>query len=65
MAGRNQNTFIKRQKEIKRVRKAKEKMARRHGKTLDDGHSLERPLLERPAAPEEKSAPDTEPELAG
>jgi hypothetical protein len=32
MARRNQNTFIKRQKEIERVRKAKEKMARRQGK---------------------------------
>jgi hypothetical protein len=32
MARRDQNTFIKRQKEIERVRKAKEKMDRRHGK---------------------------------
>jgi len=32
MARRNQNTFLKRQKEIERVRKAKEKMDRRHGK---------------------------------
>ena len=32
MARRNQNTFLKRQKEIERVRRAKEKMDRRHGK---------------------------------
>lgn len=32
MARRNQNTFLKRQKEIERMRKAKEKMDRRHGK---------------------------------
>jgi hypothetical protein len=32
MARRNQNTFLKRQKEIERVRKAKEKMDRRQGK---------------------------------
>ena len=32
MARRNQNTFLKRQKEMERVRKAKEKMDRRHGK---------------------------------
>jgi hypothetical protein len=32
MARRDQNTFIKRQKEIERVRKAKEKMDRRQGK---------------------------------
>jgi hypothetical protein len=31
MAKRNQNTFLKRQKEIKRQQKAQEKMARRHG----------------------------------
>jgi hypothetical protein len=32
MARRNQNTFMKRQKEIERKRKAKEKMERRQGK---------------------------------
>jgi hypothetical protein len=32
MARQSQNTFIKRQKELERIRKAKEKMARRQGK---------------------------------
>jgi hypothetical protein len=32
MAKRNQNTFFKRQKEIKRRQEAQEKMARRQGK---------------------------------
>ena len=32
MAGRNRNTFLKRQKEIERVRRAAEKTARRQGK---------------------------------
>ena len=36
MARRNQNTFLKRQKEIARVRKAKEKMDRRHGKKPEE-----------------------------
>ena len=36
MARRNQNTFLKRQKEMERVRKAKEKMARRQGKVLTE-----------------------------
>jgi hypothetical protein len=36
MARRNQNTFLKRQKEIARVRKAKEKMDRRHGKKSEE-----------------------------
>ena len=31
MGKRNPNSFIKRQKEIKRQQKAQEKMARRHG----------------------------------
>lgn len=34
MARRNQNTFLKRQKEIERMRKAKEKMDRRQGKVV-------------------------------
>jgi hypothetical protein len=34
MAGRNRNTFLKRQKEIDRTRKAREKMERRHGKKM-------------------------------
>ncbi|MCX5880023.1 MAG: hypothetical protein NTY44_13035 [Deltaproteobacteria bacterium] len=32
MARQNKNTFLKRQKEFDRMKKAKEKMARRHGK---------------------------------
>lgn len=47
MARRNQNSFIKRQKELKRVRKAKEKMARRQGKKLSDEHTFEGPLPEK------------------
>ena len=31
MAKKNRNTFLKRQKEIERVQKAKEKMAKRQG----------------------------------
>ena len=34
MARRNQNTFLKRQKEIERMRKAKEKMDKRQGKVI-------------------------------
>lgn len=36
MAKRNQNTFLKRQKEIKRQQKAQEKMARRHGQKTQE-----------------------------
>ena len=36
MAKRNQNTFFKRQKEIKRKQEAQEKMARRQGKKKQD-----------------------------
>lgn len=36
MAKRNQNTFFKRQKEIKRRQDAQEKMARRQGKKKQD-----------------------------
>ena len=32
MARQNKNTFLKRQKEFDRMKKAKEKMDRRHGK---------------------------------
>ena len=65
MARNNQNAFLKRQKEIKRVRKAKEKMARRHGKKIEDGHTFEGPYVERAAPPEDESAPKAEPETAG
>jgi hypothetical protein len=57
VARRNQNSFIKRQKELKRVRKAKEKMARRHGKKIDDGRSFEGPLPERSSPPESGKLP--------
>lgn len=36
MARRNRNTFMKRQKEMQRVQKAREKMARRHGKVSSE-----------------------------
>ena len=36
MARRNQNTFLKRKKEMERVRKAKEKMDRRQGKKPEE-----------------------------
>lgn len=59
VARRNQNTFIKRQKELKRVRKAKEKMARRQGKKVEDTHTFEGPLPES-VSPEDDSASATE-----
>jgi hypothetical protein len=36
MARQNKNKFLKRQKEFDRMKKAKEKMDRRHGKTDKD-----------------------------
>ncbi len=36
MAKRNQNTFLKRQKEIKRQQKAQQKMAKRHGQKTQE-----------------------------
>ena len=36
MAGRNRNTFLKRQREIDRSRRAKEKMDKRHGKKVSE-----------------------------
>ena len=47
MARRNQNSFIKRQKKLKRVRKAKEKMARRQGKKVADEHTFDGPPPEK------------------
>ena len=41
MANRNENTFKKRQKEIERKRKAKEKMERRQGKKNKSAESDE------------------------
>ncbi len=42
MAKKNRNTFLKRQKEIERVQKAKEKMARRQG-TKEKNSELDSP----------------------
>ena len=59
MARRNQNTFLKRQKEMERVRKAKEKMARRQGKVLtEEVPSWAGRVAEPSAAPEEATATD-------
>jgi acyl carrier protein phosphodiesterase len=49
MARQSQNKFIKRQKELERMRKAKEKMARRQGKKdkifeSDESQTAERSL---------------------
>jgi hypothetical protein len=47
MAGRNRNTFLKRQKEMGRVEKAREKMARRHGRAARErGQGAEEPSPE-------------------
>jgi hypothetical protein len=58
MAKRSQQTFLKRQKEIKRKEEAAEKMARRHGRT-------ERPMngvdeIDIPLFTDEKLAPVTD-----
>jgi hypothetical protein len=49
MARQSQNKFIKRKKELDRMRKAKEKMARRQGERnkgteSDESQTLEQPL---------------------
>ena len=62
MARRNQNAFIKRQKEIKRLKKAREKMARRHGKKLEDTRTFEGPHPDSLSPPERENVPDTIPE---
>lgn len=62
MAKRNQNTFLKRQKEIKRQQKAQEKMARRHGQKTQDEIYAEAAEAAEPAEQEtttEEPAPDT------
>jgi hypothetical protein len=47
MAGRNRNTFLKRQKEMERVQRAREKMARRHGNgAAKAGRDAEEPPAE-------------------
>jgi hypothetical protein len=70
VARRSQNAFLKRQKELKRLRKAKEKMAKRQGKSIEDLYTFEGPVAppspysETPAdpdAPADADAPaDTE-----
>ena len=68
MARRNQNTFLKRQKEIERVRKAKEKMDRRQGKksTEDDLYGYGRPVsakaTEDPDGVTESAEPSQDPD---
>jgi hypothetical protein len=52
VARRSQNAFLKRQKELKRLRKAREKMARRQGKNIDDLNTFEGPAPPAGAAPE-------------
>lgn len=62
MAKRNQNTFFKRQKEIKRRQDAQEKMARRQGKKKQDEQEGEEMQLVAPAdADAEPVGPTTEP----
>ena len=41
MGKRNHNQFIKRQKELERLRKATEKMAKRQGKNMRDEPAVE------------------------
>jgi hypothetical protein len=50
MARRNQNTFLKRQKEMERVRKAKEKMARRQGKVITEEAPPRVSMFDEPSA---------------
>jgi hypothetical protein len=48
MARQSQNKFIKRQKELERMRKAKEKMLRRQGKKDKEMESDEAPASVEP-----------------
>ncbi len=70
MARRNQNTFLKRQKEMERVRKAKEKMDRRHGKKSSEEEPVWGALSAGPspdpdeATVSEESSPDPDGEGA-
>jgi len=61
MAKRNQNTFFKRQKEIKRRQEAQEKMARRQGKKKQEEQEGEDMQLVVPepadAEPKEPAGP--------
>lgn len=58
MARRSQNAFLKRQKELKRLRKAREKMARRQGKTLDNLNTFEGPAPPMSSSSENTADPD-------
>ena len=51
MAKQSQTKFIKRQKEVERMRKAKEKMERRHGRKNKATESDESQTLEQPRDP--------------
>ena len=55
MAKRNQNTFLKRQKEIKRQQKAQEKLARRHSRKDQE---TEDNLTDTETNPEEEKVED-------
>ncbi|HUH66498.1 MAG TPA: hypothetical protein VLZ07_08695 [Syntrophales bacterium] len=48
MARQSQNKFLKRQKELERMRKAREKMLRRQGKREKTAQPLEDPAREEP-----------------
>lgn len=52
MATRNQNRFKKRQKEMERIRKAKEKMARRQGKKEKKGEADMGDIQDQPSGDE-------------
>ena len=61
MARRNQNTFLKRQKEMKRVRKAKEKMDRRQGRMSREEDPVEFSIPDdTPSNPENTAGTDPE-----
>ena len=61
MARRNQNTFLKRQKEMERVRKAKEKMARRQGKVIAEEAPPRVSMFDEPAQDPDGAAVAEEP----
>jgi hypothetical protein len=60
MAKRNQNTFLKRQKEIKRQQKAQEKMARRHGEKAQEAGEIDEDAA-APAVEGQETATDQNP----
>lgn len=61
MSKRNQNTFLKRQKEIKRQQKAQEKMAKRHGLK---GQESEEDLETTSTAEEQETSTEETPETS-